>query len=80
MAERQKGDGPRARGDPVGGARARSPRSCAQLPVELIAPNPHQPRRTFDEDALLALAESIQRPRRAPAGPRPPARRAAATS
>jgi ParB family chromosome partitioning protein len=31
-----------------------------QLPVELIAPNPQQPRRSFDEDSLLALAESIR--------------------
>jgi hypothetical protein len=26
-----------------------------ELPVELIAPNPHQPRRHFDEAALVAL-------------------------
>ncbi len=31
-----------------------------QLPVELISPNPNQPRRAFDEEALLALAESIR--------------------
>jgi ParB family chromosome partitioning protein len=31
-----------------------------ELPVELIAPNPHQPRRVFDEDTLLALAGSIR--------------------
>ena len=30
-----------------------------QLPVDLVAPNPNQPRRAFDEDALLALADSI---------------------
>ena len=30
------------------------------LPVEVIAPNPHQPRGTFDEGALLALAESLR--------------------
>jgi ParB family chromosome partitioning protein len=30
-----------------------------QLPVELIVPNPDQPRRRFDEDALVALAASI---------------------
>ena len=28
--------------------------------MELIAPNPQQPRRSFDEDSLLALAESIR--------------------
>jgi ParB family chromosome partitioning protein len=31
-----------------------------ELPVELIAPNPAQPRRGFDEQGLLALAESIR--------------------
>jgi ParB family chromosome partitioning protein len=31
-----------------------------ELPVELIEPNPAQPRRAFDESALLALAESIR--------------------
>ncbi len=31
-----------------------------QLPVELVAPNPRQPRRSFDEEALVALAESLR--------------------
>jgi ParB family chromosome partitioning protein len=31
-----------------------------ELPVDLIEPNPSQPRRTFDEEALLALAGSIR--------------------
>ncbi len=30
------------------------------LPVDLIAPNPRQPRRTFDQDALQALARSVR--------------------
>ncbi len=30
------------------------------VPVELIAPNPQQPRRNFDEDALVALANSLK--------------------
>jgi ParB family chromosome partitioning protein len=30
------------------------------LPVELIAPNPQQPRRHFDDDALVALAGSLR--------------------
>ncbi|MDO8184437.1 ParB/RepB/Spo0J family partition protein [Conexibacter sp. JD483] len=30
------------------------------LPVEQIAPNPHQPRRQFEEEALVALAESLK--------------------
>jgi ParB family chromosome partitioning protein len=31
-----------------------------QLPVDLIVPNPDQPRRRFDQDALVALSESIK--------------------
>jgi len=31
-----------------------------RLPVELVEPSPHQPRRSFDEDALVALAESLK--------------------
>ncbi len=31
-----------------------------QISVDLLSPNPHQPRRTFDEDALVALADSIR--------------------
>jgi ParB family chromosome partitioning protein len=42
---------------------AAEPRSGAEelrdLPVELIAPNPRQPRRDFDRDALEALAGSL---------------------
>ena len=30
------------------------------LPVELIAPNPNQPRRTFSEEPLVALASSLK--------------------
>jgi ParB family transcriptional regulator, chromosome partitioning protein len=31
-----------------------------EVPVELIEPNPRQPRREFDEEALVALSESIR--------------------
>jgi ParB family chromosome partitioning protein len=31
-----------------------------ELPIELVVPNPNQPRTTFDEASLLALAESIR--------------------
>src|SRR4051812_38795666 len=31
-----------------------------RLPVELIGPNPRQPRQSFDEQSLLALAESVK--------------------
>ena len=34
-------------------------RDLRQLPVELITPNPRQPRRSFDEEALLQLAGSL---------------------
>ena len=30
-----------------------------QIPIENITPNPHQPRRHFDEESLTALAQSI---------------------
>jgi len=31
-----------------------------EIPLDLIAPNPRQPRQEFDEQALLALAESLR--------------------
>lgn len=31
-----------------------------QVPLELIEPNPHQPRQTFDQEGLVALADSIR--------------------
>jgi len=31
-----------------------------RLPVELIGPNPRQPRQNFDEESLLALSESVK--------------------
>jgi ParB family chromosome partitioning protein len=31
-----------------------------EIPTELIAPNPHQPRQDFDEESIVALAESIK--------------------
>jgi ParB family chromosome partitioning protein len=31
-----------------------------EVPVDLIVPNPRQPRQAFDEEALLALADSIR--------------------
>ena len=31
-----------------------------EIPLELISPNPRQPRREFDEQALLALADSLK--------------------
>jgi len=31
-----------------------------ELPIELIGPSPHQPRRAFDEESLISLGESIK--------------------
>src|SRR5947209_3256566 len=36
------------------------PEELRQLPVDLIVPNPDQPRRSFDEETLLELAGSIR--------------------
>lgn len=60
MGERQKGMG---RGlaailSVVPGEQQRE--ELRQVPVELIAPSPKQPRRSFDRESLLALAESIR--------------------
>ena len=38
----------------------RAPRPDARLPIEMIVPNPDQPRRHFSEEALTELAESIR--------------------
>jgi ParB family transcriptional regulator, chromosome partitioning protein len=59
VADRQRGMG---RG--LAAILSAAPRDDAeelrQLPIELISPNPNQPRQAFDEQALLALAESIK--------------------
>ncbi len=60
MAERQKGMG-RGLAAILSVAPRDDGEDLRQLPLELIAPNPHQPRKSFDEDTLLALADSIRR-------------------
>ena len=59
MAERQRGMG---RG--LAAILSVAPRDEAQelreIPTDMIAPNPRQPRRDFDEETLVALAESIR--------------------
>ena len=59
MAERQ-----RAMGRGLAAILAVAPRDDAQelreIPTDMVSPNPHQPRRVFDEEALLALADSIR--------------------
>ncbi len=59
MAERQKGMG-RGLAAILSAVPKEEPEEYRQIPVELIAPNPHQPRRSFDEETLLGLADSIQ--------------------
>ncbi len=59
MAERQKGMG-RGLAAILSVAPKDDSEEFRQLPVDLISPNPRQPRRSFDEDTLLALAESIK--------------------
>jgi ParB family transcriptional regulator, chromosome partitioning protein len=44
---------------PAVSADARDP-ELRQIPLELIAPNPRQPRRAFDEQGLVALADSLR--------------------
>jgi ParB family chromosome partitioning protein len=36
------------------------PEELRQLPVELVTPNPHQPRTAFEDEALVGLADSIR--------------------
>jgi ParB family chromosome partitioning protein len=45
---------------PSGGGRSAEESALRQIPVELIRPNPDQPRKEFNGEALLALAESIE--------------------
>ncbi len=59
MAERQKGMG-RGLAAILSTVPKEEPEEFRQIPVELIAPNPRQPRGTFDEETLLGLADSIR--------------------
>jgi ParB family transcriptional regulator, chromosome partitioning protein len=59
VAERQKGMG-RGLAAILSVAPRDESEELRELPVDLIAPNPTQPRRTFDEETLLALAGSIR--------------------
>ncbi len=59
MAERQRGMG-RGLAAILSVAPREEAEELRQLPLDLISANPHQPRDSFDEAALLALAESIK--------------------
>jgi ParB family chromosome partitioning protein len=58
------GKGTKGMGRGLAAILAASPRSepeeLREVALELIEPNPHQPRRTFDEQALVGLADSIR--------------------
>lgn len=45
---------------PVESSRAVEEEGVKTVPIELVAPNGNQPRKSFDEDALVELSESIQ--------------------
>ena len=77
--DRQAGNGPRPGGDPAGGRREDGG-ELRELPVELIKPNPSQPRTQFDPEALDAPRLLDRDQRRRPAAAGPPARTTAATS
>ena len=59
MAERQKGMG-RGLAAILSVAPKDESEELRQLPLDLITPSSNQPRRTFEEDTLMALAESIR--------------------
>jgi ParB family transcriptional regulator, chromosome partitioning protein len=58
VAKRGMGRGLEAILSVSGGPQAEN--ELRELPIELISPNPKQPRRRFDEEALNALAGSLQ--------------------
>ncbi len=59
MAEKTKGMG-RGLAAILAAAPQEEQEDLRQLPLELITTNPHQPRRQFDEETLVALADSIR--------------------
>ena len=60
MAERGMGRGLSALLAPAHENGAAPESELREIPVELIAPNPRQPRRDFDEGALVQLADSLR--------------------
>ncbi|MFM8267143.1 MAG: ParB/RepB/Spo0J family partition protein [Ilumatobacteraceae bacterium] len=55
-----KGLGALIPGDLTGGVRAGDAPRLAEVPIDAIVPNPHQPRVHFDEESLAELAASIE--------------------
>ncbi len=59
MAEQPKGMG-RGLAAILAVAPRDEPEELRELPPDVISPNPHQPRRQFDQEQLVALSESIR--------------------
>ncbi len=59
MAERPKGMG-RGLAAILAVSPKEAPEELREIPLELISPNPDQPRATFEEQSLIALSESIR--------------------
>jgi ParB family transcriptional regulator, chromosome partitioning protein len=59
VAERSRGMG-RGLAAILSTAPADAEAELRELPIDLIAPNPQQPRRHFDEEPLVALADSLR--------------------
>ena len=59
MAERSRGMG-RGLAAILSASYAEGEPELRQVPIDLIAPNPRQPRRDFDEEGLVALADSLK--------------------
>ncbi len=59
MAERPKGMG-RGLAAILAVSPKDAPEELREIPLELISPNPDQPRTSFDEQSLVALSESIR--------------------
>jgi len=62
VAERNRGMGKGLAAilSPTGAPAGEPPPDLRRVPVELISPNPRQPRQAFDEEALVALSESLR--------------------
>ena len=60
MAERPRGMGRGLAAILAASQREETEEELRELPIELIAPNPRQPRGRFDDEGLSALAESIR--------------------
>ncbi len=59
MAEKNKGMG-RGLAAILAAAPKDETEELRQIPIDMISPNPRQPRRQFDEEGLVALADSIK--------------------